>query len=55
MSPQEWWWEFDAKMAAQKKIEAAREKHGGVPSADAWAKARALHTEKVEKLRNGGR
>lgn len=45
MSPREWWWAFDAKVALAKKMKAETGKLG---SADAWEKARAIHREKMK-------
>ena len=49
MSPQEWWWVFDAKMEAAKKIQDATAKQGYTASADAWERARQVHREKMKK------
>lgn len=43
LSPLEWWWEFDARMAAQKRL---TNKGGGFSGAD-WEAARKRHKERM--------
>lgn len=51
MSTQEWMWEFDMKLAENRKIQEAQEGRDGLPTSGDWARARKLHKEKMN--RNG--
>jgi hypothetical protein len=44
MSPEEWWLEFDSRLAAQKRVTKGA---GGFTSAE-WDAARRKHREKVK-------
>jgi hypothetical protein len=44
MSPEEWWLEFDSRLAAQKRVSKGA---GGFTAAE-WDEARRKHREKVK-------
>lgn len=48
LSPQEWWWEADAKIRLGKQLKIGR---GGISEAD-WEDARKRHQEKM-RAKNG--
>lgn len=52
LSPQEWWWEFDAKFKAHRRIADAQDKAAGKFTETEWEAARRIHKEKM-KNRNG--
>jgi len=43
MCPQEWWLEFDSKMAAQKRL---TKQAGGFTAAE-WSEARRKHRDRI--------
>jgi len=46
LSPEEFWWEVDAKVRVQKKLNKKSKSNFG---ADAWNEARKIHSEKMKK------
>jgi len=50
LSPTEFWWEFDARVRAAKKLNDMVDKKTGKFSQSDWAAARMAHSMKMEKL-----
>jgi hypothetical protein len=52
LSTQEWFWEFDTKIAEARRIKEMQTKPGSKFTEGEWAKARKLHSEKMKQNGN---
>jgi hypothetical protein len=49
LSPQEWFWELDAKVEEAKRMQPSNEESGSAFSQSEWADARRRHAEKMKQ------